>query len=833
MAFFQTISSTVSDSFKSIFGNSNCDETTAIDAIAEEEEKREAGYASAHHRNESFAPVRHDTSVKYYVDGQDYCWAVSEAISKAKEAIFIEDWWLTPELYLRRPPSKYPEYRVDALLKRKAEEGVKIYIVIYKEVELALTLDSEHTKKTLQALHENIVVLRHPDHAIGGTFFWSHHEKFVVVDNRIAFLGGIDLCFGRWDTHTHRLADFHAEDNDLELFPGQDYSDARVRDFENVKEWDMRLIDKTVVPRMPWHDMSLCVMGGPVLDVVRHFCERWNFIKHEKAMDKEHVPFLQPPVGGFGKNQRFSINNDDELTAKQKRRKYKHHTRNVTGTCRSQVLRSAGEWSLDIETEHSIQNAYINLIKEAKHFVYIENQFFITATDDDKDYVLKNQIGTAIVSRIIRAHEEREKFKVMVLMPLMPAFPADLATKEAATARLVMHYQYISICRGNKSIVERLKAAGIEPDDYIRFYSLRSYDRINRNKLEELLAAAAGVTSEEKQLANAAEGDEPQKVQFIKHAGNPDFAEGTEGATDIEAEVDYARVPGEEEAESLRNKYQEDIDAVRARLEEEGEYVADDSIAQDAMKGGDDIEDEPWVNDTEGSAPRDEAAEKQEVSDYVSEELYIHAKLLIVDDITVVMGSSNLNDRSQCGERDSEIALMVEDQDMIPSKMNGEDYKASRFAATLRRQLWKEHLGLLPDRPTDEVVPSMLPLPVPQEDVTESEEDLQVMDPLDDATLSLWNSTAKINTEAFREVFHCVPDDNVKTWEEYKAFYPDPTKIDIGHVYDPDMSVDEVRGQLSKINGHLVEFPYHFLEEVDLQGESIPFITEATQALYT
>lgn len=42
-------------------------------------------------------------------------------------------------------------------------------------------------------------------------------------------------------------------------------------------------------------------------------------------------------------------------------------------------------------------------------------------------------------------------------------------------------------------------------------------------------------------------------------------------------------------------------------------------------------------------------------------------------DRTVIMGSSNLNDRSQCGDRDSEIAMVVQDQDMIPSKMNGND----------------------------------------------------------------------------------------------------------------------------------------------------------------
>lgn len=30
---------------------------------------------------------------------------------------------------------------------------------------------------------------------------------------------------------------------------------------------------------MPWHDISLAMLGGPVLDVIRHACERWNFIK--------------------------------------------------------------------------------------------------------------------------------------------------------------------------------------------------------------------------------------------------------------------------------------------------------------------------------------------------------------------------------------------------------------------------------------------------------------------------------------------------------------------------------------------------------------------------
>lgn len=81
-------------------------------------------------------------------------------------------------------------------------QGVKIFILLYKEVELALGLNSYYSKQTL--MHDNIKVLRHPDHAKVGVFLWAHHEKMVVVDQNYAFVGGIDLCYGRWDDDKHR-----------------------------------------------------------------------------------------------------------------------------------------------------------------------------------------------------------------------------------------------------------------------------------------------------------------------------------------------------------------------------------------------------------------------------------------------------------------------------------------------------------------------------------------------------------------------------------------------------------------------------------------------------
>lgn len=91
--------------------------------------------------------------------------------------------------------------------------------------------------------------------------FWSHHEKVVVVDNHRACIGGLDICFGRWDTQNHPLADVHPTDFSLTLFPGQDYNNARVTDFQDVSNFVSETISVLETPRMPWHDV--CPFEAP------------------------------------------------------------------------------------------------------------------------------------------------------------------------------------------------------------------------------------------------------------------------------------------------------------------------------------------------------------------------------------------------------------------------------------------------------------------------------------------------------------------------------------------------------------------------------------------
>ncbi|CAB4483828.1 phospholipase D/nuclease [Rhizophagus irregularis] len=704
-------------------------------------EKGTKGEWEKEHRYKSFASEREGCHVKWYVDGKDYFYAVSEALMSAEEEIFIEDWWLSPELYLRRPPAKNEEYRLDNLLKKKAQQGVKIYVVLYKEMTQALTLDSSHSKRSLQGLDKNILVQRHPDHDLGGTFFWAHHEKIVVVDRKTAFIGGLDLCFGRYDTSSHQLADFQQTSKNYSIWPGQDYSNPRIKDFFDVKVWAQALIDKKNTARMPWHDVSIGFVGRPVLDVARHFIQRWNFIKKEKAENRPEYPVL------IAMSDRRSDKKDPPTVRSFEYGNKKIDCHPHEGKCNIQIIRSSAKWSHGLdEVERSIQNAYIEIISKAKHFIYIENQFFITATKESNEYPVKNLIGKAIVERIVRAHKNKERFRIVVAMPLLPAFPAELDSSDAGTVRLVIHYQYQSICRGGQSILEVLSREGVEnPSDYIEFYALRTYDELDFGAIKKGL----GVLDDEKKVVSSGE-----------------------------------------------------------------QSGADPAIPQ-----------APVDQDPTGS--------------YITEELYIHTKLLIADDRIVICGSANLNDRSQNGDHDSEIAAVVEDKDYIDSKMAGNDWKAGKFAATLRRKIFKEHLGLHNETDHERVTTVCYPPPLTidtydQHELNElAKDDDKVLDPLSDSFTNLWRQTAKVNTEAFRKVFHCVPDDTVLNWDDYKSFVPDKKKVLTGHVCDPEkLSKEGVKSELNKVKGHLVQFPLKFMSKERLSG-SVVFDNVTPMEIFT
>ena len=129
------------------------------------------------------------------------------------------------------------------------ERGVHVYGVVYDDVPFVSSNDSAHTVEVLQALNPKMIkIMRHPDHTkisnIEDAFYWSHHDKAIMIDNKIVFWGGLDSCFGRWDYNVHPLADLHANLSD-ELWVGQDYNDARLMDFSDVEHWKANVLNRS------------------------------------------------------------------------------------------------------------------------------------------------------------------------------------------------------------------------------------------------------------------------------------------------------------------------------------------------------------------------------------------------------------------------------------------------------------------------------------------------------------------------------------------------------------------------------------------------------------
>jgi phospholipase D1/2 len=118
----------------------------------------------------------------------------------------------------------------------------------------------------------------------------------------------------------------------------------------------------------------------------------------------------------------------------------------------------------------------------SEHFVYIENQFFITSTVVD-GVTIHNKIGDALVNRIIKAHKEGTPWRACVVIPLLPGYTYPIDAPEASSVRLILECQNRTICRGTHSIFSRLKKEGIDPDEYINFFSLRGWGKFKNGSL--------------------------------------------------------------------------------------------------------------------------------------------------------------------------------------------------------------------------------------------------------------------------------------------------------------------------------------------------------------
>jgi phospholipase D1/2 len=416
-------------------------------------------------RFNSFAPLRRNSAVRHLVDGKETFGAIAHALLNAKEQIFIAGWCISPFIYLKRDRdlTNPNQYRLDNILYKMANKGCQIYIIMWHETTIAgMNLSSAKIQKMLNAMHPNIHCIMHPR---GVPYQWTHHQKCVIVDQVVAFCGGLDLAWGRYDTSSHPITDNCYYQM---TYPGNDYYNGTVSGFVRIAlkiDGFRDGLDRDRHPRMPWHDVHCVAIGKLAKDFASNFISRWN---HHNGLSIEKVQVM---ARGSGAEDEFvTYPSVLELTPYDAEKASKAHLylpSNLTPYhVRAQVLRSISTWSGSMRTEQSIHAAYIETIKRSQFYIYIENQYFCSRTP--KSLEIENLVAQAIIERISRAILNEEIFRVYIVLPMHPdGDPFDSSIQQ------VIKWQRRTI----EGIFETLKTNFPEAnvENYLAFFCLSNY----------------------------------------------------------------------------------------------------------------------------------------------------------------------------------------------------------------------------------------------------------------------------------------------------------------------------------------------------------------------
>lgn len=141
------------------------------------------------------------------VDGEAYFAAVRSAMHQARRSILIVGWDIHSGVRLVRGFGDADDDEtlgdlVVSLVRRRRR--LRAHILIW---DFAMAFAAERQLMPLFSRWWRLprrLAFRYDDcHPLGG----SHHQKIVVVDDSVAFVGGLDLTARRWDTREHRAAE--------------------------------------------------------------------------------------------------------------------------------------------------------------------------------------------------------------------------------------------------------------------------------------------------------------------------------------------------------------------------------------------------------------------------------------------------------------------------------------------------------------------------------------------------------------------------------------------------------------------------------------------------
>lgn len=253
------------------------------------------------------------------IDSRQFFVAVYEAMCKAETSIVMAGWQFDSDFELLKGddaarcdrPTKFLE-----LLKSLCEDkpDLEVYILAW-DASPIFALQREHLQRWVFSRRGCKRIHYKTDNA--HPFGAAHHQKMLVVDRTVAFVGGIDLCRGRWDDRAH------AAEQPKRCEKGED-------------------------PYAPYHDVQAYVTGDAVDTLRSWFSDRWKTATGDDLPERE---MARKPI---------DVRSTIDITAPQ------------LGLARTMPR-------MDDPVRAGIKELFelhVRAIEHAERSIYIENQYF-------------------------------------------------------------------------------------------------------------------------------------------------------------------------------------------------------------------------------------------------------------------------------------------------------------------------------------------------------------------------------------------------------------------------------------------------------------------------
>ena len=515
------------------------------------------------------------------------------------------------------------------------------------------------------------------------------------------------------------------------------------------------MLDPERQPRMPWHDVQVRVEGTAVEDMSRNFVDRWNSIQKRYEGTVQSMPSLLADTLEFIDTNMAPV-------------PFKPHYLPVPqpvppqGNLYAQVLRSAPQRLLRQERaaphaantsanacQANCMQAMLQAISGAQQFIYIENQFF-QSDFGEVDYATppKDESQTANATDVEEKPYIDGPMQSLIEFEQIPGY-------ERYAARLGLEGEF-------EDNYDRL--------DKINYYALA--EMIRTHEADDFVAALITVINNRRLIRTINAIQSPQDK--IQNQLCDALAERIEAAIEMGEDFHvYMVLPVNPEGPlnmftlmnqvhltmqslslgtlSLVKRIQRAM-AMKAQMDSGiPEDIASENIDKFQLRG------EAWLVYEQENWQRYLTLLNLRTWESlnglpVTEQIYVHSKLLIADDRVAILGSANINDRSQIGNRDSELAVVISGGEPQQSMLNGcSPQPICPEVQKLRIDLWRKLFAL--DVTHEQVGVAA---------ATQLEPMLE--QPAAPATWQAIQSQASDNQAAFEEAFTHIPHNHASIW---------------------------------------------------------------------